>query len=79
MELFIDKCRCSFVSNNKEIHSDIDVHITFLTWSILIPGGTVVTLQGSEWIGYVISDVTDRTHSPINKVALEFKVGNIIQ
>lgn len=36
-----------------------------------------MTLQGSEWITYIIYDSDGKAHSPVNKVALEFKVREI--
>ncbi len=38
---------------------------------------TSVTLQGGEWISYIISGVGGYAHSPVNKVAFEFKVRQI--
>ncbi len=45
---------------------------------MFVSGGTTVTLQGSEFISYIIYDSCARTHSPVNKVALEFKVSTIL-
>ena len=41
---------------------------------ISLAGSSAVTLQGSEWITYIIYDSNGKAHSPVNKVALEFKV-----